>query len=544
MKSAKITVICILTSALVFASAYQAEKVYAKQPSSSNTVKVGIYYSIPGKDTSIYSCANISHSGFEIGYSDSKKFIKLFEFDNNKIIVAPSGNFCAKSWESDMLYPGSMGEIVFGGYHLQLSEIYKTYSAAKAAAENNPNAFVAYSNGKYFIRIGSFVSYEDAEIEKENHSGSQVVSPSGNGITLCDLEVQKILFEYDDDINSFALQARNNGTVTLPNSYSYFGFFEYLVNNKKLNMINCIELEQYVKCVMANEIGTNASEEVTKAFSILVRTVPLTSKHAEYGFDVCNSSCCQVYKGNYRESPINDAIVDSTKGKILTYDGSPIYCLYNYSNGGASCSSAAAWGSNTLPYLTSVFQEEPEGSGFVWQKVFNKDELFKYLKTRNTFSTLRSEIENVEITATDPYGSEYVTAFAVSDINGNTVTVYNSAEIRGILEFYSSNFKVHYSFNTPVTDVDANSEKEYVTSIITAKGVEEIDSFGKTYDVITANGISKSIKSDLIVFDGKGKGHGVGFSQVGAEALISEGYDYAYTLSFYFPGTVLTNIND
>lgn len=545
MKSAKFTAICVLSSALLLSSTLPSAKVSAKY--SHHTVRVGMYYSMPGKDTQPFSSSNTSQSGFEIGYSTSRSFVKLFDLNNNKIIIAPSGNLSANSTDSNTVYSDTSGQITFGGYHLQLRESFNNYSDANSVVENNQNAFVAYSDNVFVVRVGSYYSYDEANAAKEQYSDCTVISPSSNGLVLCDLKGKKILFEYENNKKSFALQARNNGTVTLPthskNYYSYKGFFEYTANNKKLSMVNGIELEQYVKSVMANEIGTNASKKVTKAFSILVRTVPLTCKHSEYGFDVCNQSCCQVYKGTYKESLVNDAIVDSTKGKILTYNGSPIYCLYNYSNGGTSCSSAAAWGNRSLPYLTSVYLEEPEEAAVTWQKVFTKQDLFNYLKVKGAYSSLHGEIADVKVINTDPQGSEYVTVFAVTDTTGNTVTVYNSTEIRGTLEFSSSNFVVNYSLNATIAE-QSKCKNENITSIITADGIKKIDSIGETYDILTSDGITDNISADLIIFNGKGKGHGVGFSQVGAEVLISEGYDYAYTLTFYFPGTVLTNIND
>jgi len=44
------------------------------------------------------------------------------------------------------------------------------------------------------------------------------------------------------------------------------------------------------------------------------------------------------------------------------------------------------------------------------------------------------------------------------------------------------------------------------------------------------------------VFSGRGKGHGVGLCQWGAEEMALRGYDYKAILSHYYPGTVLTKI--
>lgn len=538
MRLIKCTVTCFLISALllsVTSSDVAAEEV-------PQTVRVGIYYELPNKDTRVFSSSNTSESGFKIGYSENNRFNELFELDEKMIVLAPSGNLHTDNIDNRILCVGVSEINTFGGYHLQQNQSYSTYSDASIKALAIQNAFVAFSEGVYVVRIGAYNSIEEVSAVCEQYADCRILSPSVGGITLCDTSQNKILFEYDNADRKFALRSKDGGTVTLPDSnnnyYSYHGFFEYYVSNNLLNMVNTLPLEQYVKSVMANEIGTTASKEVTKAFSVLVRTIPLCSKHSKYGFDVCNDSCCQVYRGTYKENSEINAIVDSTKGMILTYNGNPITCLYNYSNGGASCSSYAAWGSSALPYLDSVFLEEPAALAVTWQKIFTEKELFDYLVSRNMYSTLRAGIEKVEILATDPQGSSYVTEFAVTDIYGNTVTVYNAATIRGSLDFYSVNFTIDYVFNTEAVTCSGYAEMN-VSTVITADGIQKFGSLGETNNIITSAGLIEPVTANYIVFNGKGKGHGVGYSQVGAEALVLQGYDYTYTLAFYFPGSII-----
>lgn len=544
MKSVKRTAFAFLASAMLISSTVQVNSVSAEN--SPRIVRVGLYYITSDKNTRLFSSYTSSASGFEIGFSNNSNFNKLFNLNSKNFVIAPSGNLFSKNSNPKNLYSGTGGSHTFGGYHVQLSGSFKNYSSAYSAASEYENAYVAYSGDIFVVRAGNYLSYDEAAKASKLYKNSTAVSPSKDGITLCDTANKKILFEYDNNKNRFALRAQKGGTVTLPtisgrscNYYSYYGFFEYCTSGNRLNLINVIGLEQYVKGVMGSEIGTTASKEVTKAFSILVRTFACNHKHGS-NFNVCNQTCCQVYRGTYRETAENNAIVDSTKGMILTYNGSIARCFYNYSNGGASCSSAAAWGSTPIPYLNSVPLDEA-GKGVTWQKAFTKKELYSYLKSRPAFSSLKGGIASVKILKKDPQGSEYVTAFSVSDIYKNTVTVYNSSKIKTELGLASSNFEVNYTFNKLTQNADG-IKPEYASSVITSDGIEKLDKMSKTYNVITADGITDSVTADRIVFDGKGRGHGVGFSQVGAEILVSQGYDYAYTLSFFFPGTVISKI--
>jgi stage II sporulation protein D len=53
-----------------------------------------------------------------------------------------------------------------------------------------------------------------------------------------------------------------------------------------------------------------------------------------------------------------------------------------------------------------------------------------------------------------------------------------------------------------------------------------------------------SLKSNSVVLNGKGFGHGVGLCQWGAIALSRNGWNYEDILNHYYPGTETGNLND
>jgi stage II sporulation protein D len=318
------------------------------------------------------------------------------------------------------------------------------------------------------------------------------------------------------------------------------GFFVFYATSK-MKVINVLDMETYTKCVMSNEIGTNATVETRRAFSVLVRTVALHAyKHDKYGADVCYTTCCQVYLGTYRRSSENDAIVDSTKGQYVAYEGEPISCLYHNSNGGASCSSVAAWGGSEIPYLTSVTLKEDAGNiSEMWQYTFTQKELYDFLSSRGAFSGLEGGIHDVRIDGTDPYGSGYVTLLSVTDRYGNEVSVKTSEKVRTALKFQSANFTVSYSAQAEVVGADGTVSTRKIGGYVDANGkYVEFDSFEK----YTLAGTDETFGADTIRFDGVGVGHGVGFSSNGSEQLAEQGYSYRYIIQFYFSGTEILNL--
>ncbi len=318
------------------------------------------------------------------------------------------------------------------------------------------------------------------------------------------------------------------------------GFLEFRAVGGALQVVNAVERETYVKCVMSTEIGSAASRETRRAFSVLIRTVPMGQKHASNGFDVCATTCCQVYRGIFRRDAENDAIVDSTAGEYVTYEGAPIHCLYHGGNGGASCSSVAAWGGPEIPYLKSVsLPEDADNASEVWRYEFTQSELFDFLSSRSKFHGIRGGVESVRIEETDPEGSGYVTLLSVTDGDDNVFEVATSEKIRTALRFKSANFTVSYSMDAAVAVAGGAVEQVAVTQYVGADG--ETHAFESFADCPVA-GADAVADVDRIAFDGVGTGHGVGFSAVGAEQLVEQGYSYKYLLQFYFPGTKISKL--
>lgn len=498
-------------------------------------VRVGLYADAPLLDTRVFSSYNTSSGGFEIGYAQGDSFKSLFKISNSNIILLPQVN-AAFNADSKTCTPASNGSV--GAYSAVLGK-HSSYSAALSAAKS-AGGFVAVVSGGFEVRA---YSGNSSEAVSAASGGRTVSSPASGGLTVIDASSGKILFTFEDSSRKLSLRSANGSTVSMPvkhrsgahNTYAYQGFFEYSVSEGKLWMVNCIGLEDYTKCVMANEIGTNFSVETRKAFSVLARTVPLNSKHSKQGFDVCsNSACCQVYYGTHRMSQENNDIVDSTRGLFCAYQGKPISVLYHNSNGGASCSSVAAWGGVEVPYLTTVFQEET-GDSDKWEYVYTKQEFFDYLSSRRTFSSLTDSDISMKILEKDPYGSDYITVLSVSDGNGNVISVETSEDIRSACGFNSANFNLEYSTEAEVLTSDGTVRNRPITGVLTADGYKKFEGFDERYTL----GNGETLSPEKITVSGQGAGHGVGFSATGSEKLAKDGYSYKYILGCYFNGTTL-----
>jgi stage II sporulation protein D len=102
--------------------------------------------------------------------------------------------------------------------------------------------------------------------------------------------------------------------------------------------INSVLLEDYVKGVVPAEMPTSWAADAVRAQAVAARSyaVRLRDFGNYSGFDICDTTACQVYGGVSRETSAGSAAVKATAGKIVTYRGKVALTQFASSNGGYS----------------------------------------------------------------------------------------------------------------------------------------------------------------------------------------------------------------
>src|SRR3989304_2156930 len=119
----------------------------------------------------------------------------------------------------------------------------------------------------------------------------------------------------------------------------YRGYATVFVNNTgRLTLVNVLNMEEYLKGVVPNEIGpaSDSTYEALKAQAVAARTYAYKNlkQFDMEGYDLCASARCQVYSGLKTENDFASKAVEQTKGEIITYRGEPINALYSSTCGG------------------------------------------------------------------------------------------------------------------------------------------------------------------------------------------------------------------
>jgi len=113
------------------------------------------------------------------------------------------------------------------------------------------------------------------------------------------------------------------------------------------NTVNVLSLENYTRGVVAREMPSSWHAEALKAQSVAARTYGAQAMRGTGYYDICDTTSCQVYGGVDAERSTTDAAITATKGKILTYDGSPALAQFSSSSGGYT-------NQGSKPYLKPV----------------------------------------------------------------------------------------------------------------------------------------------------------------------------------------------
>ena len=523
-------------------------------------------------------------SGYRMGYfDDDLDFVELAwtDEDETQITMVKTQN----TWVNGTSYSNSdNGGDVIGCYHVLVESGYRSYEQAAADAQEYRDGFVAWIDGDYQVRAGSYTSRQEAEDAAQSLGGT-VAGTSSYAVNVTRTGSAEILFQFDGG-DALALGVMPDVTGadavrTWFKGYRYYGGFRYeRIGGGDLTVVNIVDLETYIKGVVPYEMSSSWPLEALKVQAVCARSYAYinihSGKHTSYHFDVCNTTDCQVYYGagsknaGYQATERTDQAVDETAGEYAWYDGQVIEAFYSSSHGGASESVYNVWGTSLeqYPYLCGV--EDPyeadmasKNSYSSWTVSYTSSELAQRLE--NYGYDASSGIESLILTYSD-LGN--VIQVRVNYRDGGSDTIRPSS-MRSVFGISSIRFTVNGQAASSGSETTSSSGGG-----LTANGSTSLDSQG-TYTVIsgsgslsqagldglyaisgsgsitpaedassgggsgtdTPTGTQVTVSGSSYSFQGSGNGHQLGLSQYGAWAMAERGFTYDEIIEFYYPGT-------
>ena len=276
----------------------------------------------------------------------------------------------------------------------------------------------------------------------------------------------------------------------------------------EINQIVSMNLEDYVKGVVAAEMPAEFEGEALKAQAVAARTyavkhmaifggtgsgehpgADVTTDHKESQAWHNETKLKEKWGANYGKywSKISLA-VDQTQGLIITYQGEPINAVFHSTSGERTASAKEVWGFE-YPYLQSV--------ACSWDQLSPR-----YQDTK--------EISLAELEAR--LGTD-AGIMAAAQSGG-------SADVVSLIDY---------------TDSGRVNRVRIGSKTLTGLEVRQQLELRSTNFVVTA-------ASDKLIFRTIGYGHGVGLCQYGANGQAKQKRDFRQILTYYYTGTAIKNI--
>lgn len=255
-----------------------------------------------------------------------------------------------------------------------------------------------------------------------------------------------------------------------------------------------VKLEEYLKGVVAAEIGPKFPMEALKAQAIIARTGTLclieyeNGTREKHGTDASDD---HTEFQAYNEDLITDKIakaVEETRGQVLTIDGKFVYAMFHSVSNGKTASMAEGFPklADKAPYIVPV---ETEGIKLAPKKYQSWTVKVPISEVKTIMGDKAGDLDDIRVSKRGPSGR-------ATEIAAGQATI-------------------------PAVDLR-----------------QEIG-FDRLYSTIIDD---ISVSGNYVVFKGSGWGHGVGMEQWGAMAMAKEGKTAKEIVEHYFPKAQVTQL--
>ena len=171
----------------------------------------------------------------------------------------------------------------------------------------------------------------------------------------------------------------------------YRGTLEVRVEGGGVTSINELDMDSYLRGVVAGEMPSTWPLEALKAQAVAARTYALATRKTDGAFDQYPDVRSQVYRGVTGESVRSDAAVRATAGRALTYAGEPAVTYYFSTSGGHTENVEYSFvGSLSKPWLVGVPDPYDTQSPYHrWKLSFSAGALDRALGAPGAFQRLK-----------------------------------------------------------------------------------------------------------------------------------------------------------
>jgi len=342
------------------------------------------------------------------------------------------------------------------------------------------------------------------------------------GISSKQRPIKSINIVYGDGTATYSINNNLNSWFELPENFNliiknnddrgiwyknrrYAGELRVLLNDQKLQIINYLKLEKYLKSVVGSEMPKEFPLAALQAQAIAARTYALKLLGKNEVFDIHSTQASQVYLGLEAETAKINRAVRSTSSLALFYENKLIEAVFHSSSGGRTENSGQVW-KYQLPYLRSVIDYDQNSTKYRWSKKISSSELDKIFSDIGGLNSIqiKKKSNSDRVLVIKLYGPK-----GTKNISGKN--------LRRNLKLLSNKFDVNLKFNHINLEKKLNSDNKVVGN----SALEPLPQIPTDY---------------FLLVKGYGAGHGVGMSQWGAKAMAERGANFRKILRHYYTG--------
>ncbi|WP_232215855.1 MULTISPECIES: SpoIID/LytB domain-containing protein [Bacillaceae] len=456
---------------------------------------------------------------------------ELHNIDNNsKTVIPQNTNLSVKSDSTGITvsYPG-FSKKAKNGFNLRELKGSKKLAIFNSTTEMRRGASTSYEVVKTF-KSGESADYNFSFTNGSGELWYNVTSGSSTGWILSKTATLS-------EVPSLAIAKVNN-------NLSYRGSFYLDPNGSQVQLINKLDMEDYLKGVVPSEMPASWNMEALKAQAIAARS------YAANMMMLTSTAASQVYRGYTAETTRTNTAIKETTGLMVKYNGKPIQAFFHSTSGGKTANVGDVWNSDQsyFPYLVSVPDPYEKAPLSNWSETFAASTIVQ----KFGFSS-NAQLLNITLDKKGVNGE--VRGVTVQTSEGTKTITGNENVIRKL--FPLNNSSVYNMLYSNWFDIADLSKSGGSVSVQTSSGSMTLDDLkGQTVQtssgritlsdskvsIQTSNGIITNEGSGIssITLEGKGWGHRIGMSQYGAKGFAENGYTATQIITHYFKGTTVS----
>jgi SpoIID/LytB domain protein len=291
----------------------------------------------------------------------------------------------------------------------------------------------------------------------------------------------------------------------------------------ELSLVQSTSLGEYLKSVVPSEIFPNAPIDALKAQAVIARTYSFQTKYhySDKPFLTCASTLCQVYLGEKTKNKSTSRAIEQTKNMVLKEDnGLFAETFYHAISGGMTDVKSLVLGGSDKSYL--------HGTNDMLDK-----ETFDLKNNEDVQQYLRADLPTYCSISRFSKATHWTYEFNQPEIK----TFLDKAGLKPPLKSITV-LKRGISGRATSMKIKTALAEKIITGELQIRSL--LGGLPSSLIVFQPAMSGGSIRSFTVL--GRGNGHGVGLSQLGAIGRALKGQEFEEILDAYYPGTNLSQI--